>query len=150
MRRAWSIWTLTWGAVLIIAALIAYFPDNTRQRLLVFAASILLLTSALHSVLGERFILQPVLRRDDLPRLFGNRDFVPQTLRFVWHLFSIAFVGLAVVLMALAAEAPRGVLTGVISSTAAASALVAAAISRGRHLSWVAFAAVAIATWSAR
>lgn len=150
MRRAWLTWALTWLGVLVIAALPAYFPDGTRQRLLVFGASILVLTSALHSILGERFILQPLFRRDDLPTLFEDRVFVPQTLRFVWHLFSTAFVGLAVVLIALAADAPDGVLIGAIASTAATSAVVAAAISRGRHLSWVAFAAVAIATWLAR
>lgn len=150
MRRAWLIWILMWAGVLIIAAGIAYFPDNTRQRMLVFSASVLLLTSALHSVLGERFILRPLLRREDLPRLFGSRDFVPHTLRFVWHLLSIAFVGLAGILIALAMDSPRGMFTGTISAAAAASAVVAAAISRGRHLSWVAFAAVAMATWFAR
>lgn len=149
MRRAWLTWALTWVGVLIIAAFIAYFPDGTSKRLLVFAASILLLTSVLHSVLGERFILQPLFRRNDLPTLFGDPVFVARTLRFVWHLFSIAFVGLAGILIAVAAQASDAVLTGAVSAAAAASAVVTAAISRGRHFSWVAFAAVAIATWLA-
>ena len=53
------------------------------------------LLAGAHSYLGERYIMVRLLRRDDLPKLFGGVDFTKRTLRFAWHLTSIAWVGLA-------------------------------------------------------
>ncbi len=145
MSRAWLAWIATWVAVLLIGGLVA--AVQRTDRLLIFAAATLILTAVLHSILGERFILQPLFRRRDLPRLFDDQQFVPQTLRFVWHLFSIAFVGLAAILITSTADAPTTNTSQIVAATAAASSVVVAAISRGRHLSWVAFAAVALAAW---
>lgn len=62
---------------------------------LLLAAGLTILLAAAHSYLGERYILIRLLRREDLPRLFGGVDLTKQTLRFAWHLTSIAWVGLA-------------------------------------------------------
>lgn len=145
MNRGWFVWAATWTAVLIIAAVAAAVQKT--ERLLVFAAAALMLTALLHSVLGERFLLQPLFRRRDLPRLLGDQRFFSQTLRFVWHVFSVAFVGLAAILVASSADAPPSTVPQIVAATAAVSAVLVAAISRGRHLSWVAFAAVALAAW---
>lgn len=150
MRRARIIWVATWAGVIVIAAVVGYLQETDSERWLVFGATTMLITAALHSILGERFILTPLFRRQDLPRLFGDPEFVPRTLRFVWHLTSIAFVGLAAVLIAIAADASTTTtLLRIVSLTAASSAVLAAIISRGRHLSWVAFASVALASWLA-
>ena len=48
-----------------------------------------------HSVLGEKYILIRLFRREDLPKLFGTDDFTKRTLRFAWHLTTVAYWGLA-------------------------------------------------------
>ena len=55
-----------------------------------------------HSYLGERYILIRLLRRDNLPTLFGGVEFTKRTLRFAWHLTSVAWIGLAGLLVAMA------------------------------------------------
>lgn len=149
MKRAWTAWGATWAGVLGVATLVGYLQETASQGWLVFAATTLLITSVLHSLLGERFILKPLVGHQDLPMLFGDRQFLPRTLRFVWHLFSIAFVGLAAILIAVAAGGSTTSLLNIVSATAASSAVVTATVSRGRHLSWVAFASVALASWLA-
>ena len=101
-----------------------------------------------HSVLGEHFIIARLLRRADLPRLFGSDEFTRSTIRFAWHLPTVAWWGIAAVLLFLAGTFPgisvaRGVLLS-IASTFGASALLALLVTKGRHLSWVIFLAVAL------
>ncbi len=101
-----------------------------------------------HSVLGERYIIGRLLRREDLPKLFGSARFTKDTLRFAWHLTSVAFCGLAGVLFLVGQgdTHPSRVLH-VISVTWALSGLVALVGSRGRHLSWVVFFLLAFLSW---
>jgi hypothetical protein len=55
-----------------------------------------------HSVLGERYILIRLFRRSDLPQLLGSTEFTTRTLRFAWHLTTIAWWGAAALFFALA------------------------------------------------
>jgi hypothetical protein len=112
---------------------------------LLAAATLAVLLGAAHSYLGERFILAPLLRRKDLPVLFGGTEFTRRTLRFAWHLTTVAWVGLALLLAVLASPGggdPRTQVP-VIACTFAASAAVSLIGSRGRHLSWIVFIAIA-------
>lgn len=52
------------------------------RNLLDLAAALVVALGLAHSLLGERYILQRLLRREDLPRLFGSADFTRRTLRF--------------------------------------------------------------------
>jgi hypothetical protein len=99
-----------------------------------------------HSILGERYILRRLFRRTDLPPLFGSDDFTKRTLRFAWHLTSVAWWGLAVLMLALGMKSVRGGLL-IVSATAFVSALVAAVGSRGRHLAWPVFLLVGLGAW---
>ena len=118
---------------------------------LLTAAVLLGLTAAAHSFLGERYILVRLFRRDDLPRLFGSDWFTRRTLRFAWHLTSVAWLGFAALLVTLAdGEATaRHVLLGVIAVTFLVTSAIAALASRGRHLAWPVFLAVAALAWLA-
>ena len=111
------------------------------------------LLAAAHSYLGERYILIRLFRRGDLPKLFGGTQFTRQTLRFAWHITSVAWLGFAGLLVALAwpgGVAPR-VHGQVIGATFAVSGLVALVASKGRHLSWIAFLGIALLTfWASR
>lgn len=121
--------------------------------------SALLLTGAVlafavglaHSYLGERYLLIRLFRRQDLPRLFGSDRFTRRTLRFAWHLTTLAWWGFGAQ-MALAAPDPAAVPDRVLHAIAwtfAASALVTGGASRGRHLAWIVFLAIAACAWLA-
>jgi hypothetical protein len=116
------------------------------------AAFLAVLLGAAHSYLGERYILTRLFRRGDLPKLFGGSEFTRQTLRFAWHITTVAWVGLAGLLLALAAPGAvdARVMRLIIATTFAVSGLAALVGSRGRHLSWILFFAIAAFTlWSA-
>ena len=118
---------------------------------LLLAAALLALTAIAHSALGERYILRRLFRRADLPHLFGSDQFTRRTLRFAWHVTSVAWLGLAGVLIVLAGDgAPaRDTLLRLVAATFAASAAIAALGSRGRHLSWLVFTAIPLLAWLA-
>jgi hypothetical protein len=117
---------------------------------LLVAAVLLLLVAIAHSVLGERYILIRLFRRSDLPRLFGGDAFTRSVLRFAWHLTSIAWLGFAAILAILAGgTAASAPVLRVVAATFAVHAVVVAAASRGRHLAWPVFAAVALLAWLA-
>lgn len=100
-----------------------------------------------HSYLGERYILIRLFRRTDLPQLLGSDVFTRRTLRFAWHLTSITWIGIAVALWQLERGSARG---GVLALAAMflVSAVVTFVGSRGRHLAWIAFLAIAAAAWA--
>ena len=112
------------------------------------AAALAIGLGIFHSVLGERYILIRLFRREHLPKLFGSDLFTKRTLRFAWHLTTLAWFALAAVLLAVAAgpTGPR-FFTDLVAATALASALAAAVGSRGRHLAWVVFLAIATLAW---
>lgn len=66
--------------------------------LLEIAAFLAFAVGLVHSVLGERYILMRLFRRDDLPKLFGGTAFTIRTLRFAWHITTVAWWGFAMVL----------------------------------------------------
>jgi hypothetical protein len=118
--------------------------------MLLVAGALAILIAVAHSVLGERYILVRLFRREGLPRLFGGTEFTQRTLRFAWHITSIAWCGLAGLLFLLARpQVPtRQDLAAAIAATFAATGLVALVGSRGRHLSWLVFFAIAaLAYW---
>jgi len=98
-----------------------------------------------HSYLGERYILIRLFRRADLPKLFGGTEFTVRTLRFAWHLTSVAWWGSAVLFFVMAQQplssaAASAVLAGVFLI----SATVTLIASRGRHLAWPVFLAIGV------
>jgi len=73
--------------------------------------------------------------------------FTKDTLRLAWHITSVAFLGLAVALCLLPPTPGPSAPARAIAVTFAASGVVAFVGSRGRHLSWIAFFAVAALAW---
>ena len=116
--------------------------------LLTLAALLIFLTGLAHSWLGERYLLRRLFKRENLPALLGSTAFTTGTLRFVWHLLTLVWWGMAA-LVILAVQGPlqtRQVLL-VFSAIAALSALFPLVFTRGRHLSWLAFLAIAALLW---
>ncbi len=111
---------------------------------LYLAAFLTLAIGIAHSWLGERYILRRLFRREDLPAILGSAEFTKRTLRFAWHITSVAWLGFAAILVLLAHPpmTPRGV-GAVIAATFLLHGAVALVGSRGKHLSWVVFLAIA-------
>ena len=100
-----------------------------------------------HEVLGERYNLTRLFRRGNLPPLFGGTEFTERTLRFVWHLTTVAWWGggAVLILLALGSATAQNVALA-LGWTSLVSAAVTAGMSRGRHLAWIAFAFIGGAT----
>lgn len=112
--------------------------------LLLIAAALLVLIGLIHSILGERLLLRRLLRPDRQPPLFGGNLLATRTLRFAWHVTTLAWWGFAALLVLLARGQPTvAELAGGIGATFGVTGLVALIASRGRHLSWIVFLAVA-------
>jgi hypothetical protein len=119
-----------------------------------------------HSYLGERYVLVRLLRRDDLPHLLGSDWFTKRTLRFAWHLTTVAWFGVAILMLILADDVGRSAPSTAILSTVhphalaqslsrtiagifGISAVMTAAATRGKHLAWPVFATIAVLCWIA-
>jgi len=110
-------------------------------------AAVLLVTIGLvHSILGERILISRLLRRENLPKLLGSDIFTKQLIRFAWHLTTLAWWAIAAILgvIALDANASHAKILNIVAITFCISGLVALVASRGKHLSWIVFFAIAL------
>ncbi len=119
------------------------------QPFLYIAAALATLLGIAHSVLGEKYILVRLFRREDLPRLFGSTEFTIRTLRFAWHLTTIAWIGFAALLV----YAGRGDITNegmlrIVGITFVASGLLPLIFTRGKHWSWAVLFGIGGIAWA--
>lgn len=109
-------------------------------KVLYIAAMLLFVVGVAHTVLGERFILSRLFRRDNLPKILGSTEFTKRTLRFAWHLTTIAWWGFAAIIVLLAqASLSFQNVSMILAVTFLITGAVALIASRGRHLSWPLF-----------
>jgi hypothetical protein len=110
---------------------------------LYFAALLAVSVGIAHSLLGERYLLTRLFRREGLPKLFGSTEFTVRTLRFAWHVTTIAWWGLAAILIQLArGSATASNVSLAIGVTFVATRLVTLVASRAKHLGWPVFLAI--------
>jgi len=104
------------------------------------SAVLLFAVGIVHSFLGERYILVRLFKRADLPKLFGDTTFTTRTLRFAWHITTVAWWGFAAILLLLARQSMTShQLLLIVGSTFLLTGAITLFISRGRHLAWAAF-----------
>ena len=104
-------------------------------------ASVLMLVLAIgHSLLGERFILVPLSRQEELPHLAGAA-FPLATLRFAWHVTSMLALAIAAALAAFAFGSTTEAAVAAIGWCLIAASLLPLVFSRARHPSWIVLAA---------
>ncbi len=117
---------------------------EVHPKMLFAAAVLIFLTGCAHSYMGERYILIRLFKRGGLPHLFGGPEFTEGTLRFAWHITTVAWwaFALLLVLAHLGALSVPSVLH-VIAGAALLSAALPIVFTRGKHLSWLAFLLVA-------
>jgi hypothetical protein len=93
-----------------------------------------------HSFLGERYILIRLSGHPDVSKIFRRPEVATRTLRFAWHLTTVAWWG-ASALFFLMAQSPLS--TSTVAIVLAVVFLLSGAItlfaSRGRHLAWPLF-----------
>jgi sterol desaturase/sphingolipid hydroxylase (fatty acid hydroxylase superfamily) len=109
------------------------------------AALLSLFVGVAHSWLGEIKLIGPLLapERRQAP-LSGN--FMRSVLRYAWHLTSVAWVGMGLALAVLTLtplDQPGRMVAAVIGATFLITGLAVLIISRGRHLAWLVFLAIA-------
>ena len=104
------------------------------ETLLYLAAFFTFFIGVTHSVLGEKYILIRLFKRGNLPKLFGGTEFTQLTLRFAWHITTVAWWGFAVILILLAQNTfTFHNLTMVIGITFLVSSVITIIMSKGRH-----------------
>jgi hypothetical protein len=121
------------------------------NTLYVLGAILALALGVAHSYLGERYILIRLFRHEEhLPTLFGGTRFTRRTLRFAWHLTSVAWWGLGAILLVLAAPVFNADLIAfVVGLVFLVSAAITGIASRGRHLAWPVFLIIGLIAWYA-
>lgn len=108
------------------------------------AAGLTVLVSIIHSWLGEIRVIGPLLAIDSRPGVLRS-PFLRQVIRYAWHLTSLAWIGMAAALAALAImqSSPAGkTAVLIIAGTFLLHGAIVLAISRGRHLAWPIFLAI--------
>jgi hypothetical protein len=113
------------------------------EYFLVACAALLLLTAIVHSTLGERRLLKPLFQQTNGILASRLARFV---LRFAWHLTSLSWLVLALILLTLQfgyshALSNTLVATGVVF---VAAGVFDAFGSRGRHIGWPLLTAIGI------
>ncbi len=110
------------------------------NTLLFIAAFLAVAIGIAHSVLGELYLLIPLFRHDHFPKFLGSTEFATRTLRFAWHITTIAWLGFAAILvqLALGSISASGVAL-VVGITFVSTGIVTFAVSRAKHLAWPVF-----------
>ncbi len=112
-----------------------------------FAAFLIFVVGIAHSYLGERYILLRLFRRGNLPELFGGTEFTKSTLRFAWHITTVAWFGFAILLFYLAAgQITIKIVGNIVGAIFLVHFLIAIIASKGKHLSWIAFLGISLAS----
>jgi hypothetical protein len=109
-------------------------------------AILLVAIGVAHSYLGEKYILIRLFRSGSLPKLYGGTEFTKNTLRFAWHLTSIAWFGFAFILIHLSGGSlSENVIGNISACTFVLHGIIALVGSRGKHFSWPVFLTIGIA-----
>jgi len=103
------------------------------------------LIGLIHSLLGEKYILIRLFRRNDLPVLLGSDWFTKRVLRFAWHITTIAWWGFAAILYVMAEPSSniQGEVLQITGMVFLLSGLLSAGFTNGKHISWVVFGLIA-------
>ena len=105
--------------------------------LLIYSASGgFVIVALMHSLIGERLLIGPILATGDHPVL---RDSLGRfVIRAAWHLTSVLWLKLAIMLAAIviAPDALASVMMAVVGWGTMAAGLGDAVFSRGRHIGW--------------
>ena len=112
---------------------------------LLIAAILTIAIGAAHSLLGERWLIGPLLSPQRRQGILEKSHFARQILRFAWHLTTMAWWGFAAILAVLALSPPdlqSRIILPIIAATFVVTGGTILVVSRGRHLAWPVFLAI--------
>ncbi len=102
------------------------------------AAGVFVFGAIIHSLVGEKLLIIPLLR-GDIPPFLGSVRLARRTLRMAWHLTTVVWLGIAA-LLALVANPSIDLhfaVPAVLLAVCVATAALSLAVTRGTHLlSW--------------
>lgn len=133
------------GLAIIFTVIAMSLWKGQPSGLLLAAAALTFLLSIGHSVLGEKYLIGPLVKLDKLPVILGGVGQTRGVLRFAWHLTSLLWLGLAAVLAFMhwdSGSASKAFLWMIVL-VFGFSGLYALWSTRGAHRSWVYFLAIA-------
>jgi hypothetical protein len=110
------------------------------------AAFLTFAIGAVHSWLGERRLIGPLLSKEQRCGILAKSAFARGVLRFAWHLTTVAWWGIGLIVAALAFSPIGGqgrLVLGIVAATFLVTGGVILVTSRGRHLAWPVFFAIA-------
>lgn len=116
--------------------------------MLILAAFLLICVGLMHSVLGGKRLISPLLQRDDLPIILGSIENTRLTLWVGWHLLTLFFWGHAASITVIAIDqqhSAKAVLLTIALGTGLAGWL-ALTLTKGKHKSWIMFLPVSVIT----
>lgn len=113
--------------------------------MLLTAALMFTLVGLMHSVLGGRHLINPILAMEGLPVILGSRQNTRRTLWAGWHLLSVFWwvIAASLVVLAYTPASFTPAFLGLMAATCAVCGITAIAMSKGRHFSWIFFFGVA-------
>lgn len=113
--------------------------------MLKIASALCIMIGLAHSILGEKYILIRLFRKNDLPKLFGSDLFTRKTLRFAWHITTISWGGFAYLLWVIEPpyENTADYVMHAVIGVFFLSGLISFISSKGKHLSWIVFWTIA-------
>lgn len=105
------------------------------------AATLLILVGLFHSLIGGKRLIAPIVAREDLPVILGSVEMSRMTLRVGWHMLTLFWFALALILMALAQDLwpLEQLVLGGFGGLFVLSGFAALVFGRGKHLSWAFF-----------
>ncbi|MBI9075957.1 MAG: hypothetical protein JEZ02_11130 [Desulfatibacillum sp.] len=116
--------------------------------LLMTAAILLVAIGLAHSVLGERFLIAPLLADRNM-KIFNKAPLAKNILRFAWHITTVAWWGMAVAVWDLSGKTAVNSLTvyGFVAAFVVTGVMILA-WTRGKHVAWIVFFAIAGCLWA--
>lgn len=106
---------------------------------LLFAASLAAITGIIHSWLGERRLIGPLLAAEHRSGPLAISAFARRVLRFAWHLTSLAWCGSAAILIALALtplDLQGRMVLGITAAVFLLNGLICLMAGGVRHIGW--------------
>ncbi len=109
--------------------------------MLLIAAILTIAVGLMHSILGGRRLIKPILEMEGLPVILGDIRNTRLTLFAGWHMLTLTWWSIAATMIYLHyfSAGMETAFLAIVAGMFAISGMTALIASRGRHLSWVFF-----------
>jgi hypothetical protein len=110
-------------------------------------AVVLFMLGIAHSAFGEKLLLIPMAKEKSVD-LFKQKPYMVSVMRFAWHITSIAWWGMALIVLDFAQIGDPSIFSVyALAGTFALTGIIILAFSKGLHPAWFFFLAIAACLW---